>query len=247
MDWPILRMADVMLMLAEVKAELGESGDAVNLVNQIRERAFGNSDHDIVGLAGDALKAAVSEERKLELLGEGTRRWDMIRSGTFSESAIAIQQEMATMVNDLKSQGYHTFSNGNVIAAYIWTKMVQLTKPLTYDADTTNPALYPGWRGQYDYSTIPGLKVVGTDHNVAIEGLFRYIDPNGSEAASLQSDGYKKTNWGIDIANNFDSYQYNILSGITSAGDPPRYYWPIPSATTISSNGKVTNGYGLPN
>ena len=249
MDWPVLRMADVMLMLAEVKAELGESGDAVNLVNQIRERAFGNSDHDIVGLSGDALKAAVLEERKLELLGEGTRRWDLIRSGTFSEAAIAVQQEMASMVNDLRSQGYHTFSNGNVISAYIWTKMVHLNNPLTFAPDSTNPALYPGWRGQYDYSTIPAIagKVKGTDHNVAIKGLFQYIDPNGAEAALLQSDGYIKTNWGIDIVNNITSYQRNILSGITSADDPPRYYWPIPSATITSSNGKVTNGYGLPN
>jgi hypothetical protein len=183
------------------------------------------------------------------LLGEGTRRWDLIRSGTFPEAAIAVQQEMATMVNDLKSQGYHTFSNGNVISAYIWTKMVHLDNPLTFDPDSTNPALYPGWRGQYDYSTIAAIagKVKGTDHNVAIEGLFRYIDPNGTEAASLQSDGYVKTNWGIDIVNNFTSYQHNILSGITSAGDPPRYYWPIPSATITSSKGKVTNGYGLPN
>ena len=248
-DWPVLRMADVMLMLAEVKAELGESGDAVNLVNQIRERAFGDASHDISALSGDALKAAVLEERKLELVGEGTRRWDMIRSGTFSEAAIAVQQEMATMVNDLSSQGYHTFSNGNVIPAYIWTKMVHLNNPLTYDADTTNPALYPGWRGQYDYSTIPAVagKVKGTDHNVAIEGLFRYIDPSGPEAASLQSNGYVKTKWGIDIVNNFASYQHNILSGITSVTDPPRLYFPIPSETISKSNGKVTNGYGLPN
>ena len=248
-DWPILRMADVILMLAEVKAELGESGDAVNLVNQIRERAFGNSAHDIGALSGDALKDAVLEERKLELLGEGTRRWDLIRSGKFSERAMAVQQEMAAMVNDLSSQGYHTFSNGNVISDYIWTKMVHLNNPLTYDGDTTNPALYPGWRGQYDYSTIAAIsgKVKGIDHNVAIEGLFRYIDPNGSEAASLQSEGYVKTKWGIDIVNNFSSYQHNILSGITSAGDPPRLYFPIPSETISKSNGKVTNGYGLPN
>ena len=78
-DWPVLRMADVMLMLAEVKAELGENGDAVNLVNQIRERAFGNASHDIGALSGDALMNAVLEERKLELAGEGTVRWDMIR------------------------------------------------------------------------------------------------------------------------------------------------------------------------
>ena len=249
MDWPILRMADVMLMLAEVKAELAKSGEAVLLVNQIRERAFGDSSHNIGALSGDALKDAVLQERKLELLGEGTRRWDMIRSGKFSERAKAVQQEMATMVSNLSSQGYHTFSNGNVISKYIWTKMVQLANPLTYDPDITNPALYPGWRGQYNYSTIPAVagKVVGTNHNIAIQGLFRYIDPNGAEAASLQSAGYVKTNWGIDIVNNFASYQYNILSGITSAGDPPRVYYAIPSETISKSHGKVTNGYGLPN
>jgi len=248
MDWPVLRLADVLLMLAEVKAELGEDGDAISLVNQIRERAFGDAGHDISGLSGDALKDAVSEERKLELLGEGTRRWDLIRSGKFAERAIAIQQEMATMVNDLKTLGYHTFSNGNVISSYIWTKMVNLSNPLTYDTpDSTNPALYPGWRGQYDYSKIPsGPKVNGTNHNVAIQGLFTYIDPNGADAAALQAAGYVKTKWGIDIVNSFATYQRNILSGITSSDDPPRYYWPIPSETITNSKGKVTNGYGMP-
>lgn len=249
MNWPVLRMADVMLMLAEVKAELEESGDAINLVNQIRQRAFGNANHNISALSGDALKDAILQERKLELLGEGTRRWDMIRSGKFSERAVAVRQQMTTMINSLKSQGFYRFSNGNVISNYIWTKKVSLTNPLTYDTpDTTNPALYPGWRGQFNYSSIEAIKskVVGTTHNVAIKGLFNYIDPNGAEAASLQSSGYAKTNWGIDIVNNATSYDRNILSGITSAGDPPRYYWPIPFETISKSKGKVTNGYGLP-
>jgi len=248
MNWPVLRLADVMLMLAEVKAELGISGEAVTLVNQIRQRAFGNSAHDISALSGDALKDAIWEERKLELLGEGTRRWDLIRSGKLPERAIAVQQEMAIMVNNLRSQGYHRFSNGNVISDYIYTKMVHLDNPLTYDSpDTTNPALYPGWRGQYDYSSIGAVSgnVEGTDHNVAIKGLFQYIDPNGPEAASLINDGYVKTNWGIDIVNYFTSYQRNILSGIKSAGDPPRYYYPIPSETISKSKGQITNGYGL--
>lgn len=247
MNWPVLRMADVILMLAEAKAELGENSDAVSLVNQIRERAFGNTSRNISALAGDLLKEAVLQERKLELLGEGTRRWDLIRSGKFVEKAVAVRQEMATMINNLRTQGYHRFANGNEIASYIWIKMVNLTNPLTYDADATNPALYPGWRGQFDYSKIAnGPKVTGTSHNVAIQGLFRYINPTGTEAAALQSQGYTKTNWGIDIVTYATSYDRNILSGITSAGDPPRYFWPIPSETISKSNGKVTNGYGLP-
>ena len=248
MNWPILRMADVMLMLAEVKAELGEN-DAINLVNQIRERAFGNSEHNLSGLTADALKNAVMEERKLELLGEGTRRWDLIRSGMLSGRAVGIRTEMDAMISDLQSKGYHEFANGNVISSYIWTKMVHLDNPLTYEStDQSDPVLYPGWRGQYDYSTIEAVaaKVAGTDHNVAIKGLFTYIDPNGSEAATLESEGYTKTNWGIDIVNNASSYHRNILSGVTSTDQPPRYYYPIPFETISKSNGKITNGYGLP-
>jgi hypothetical protein len=248
MNWPELRMADVILMLAEVKAELGESGEAINLLNQIRQRAFGNSSHNIPGLSGDALKEAILQERKLELLGEGTRRWDMIRSGKFSEKAVAVRQQMTTMINSLKSQGYYRFPNGNVISNYIWTRKVNLSNPSTYDSpDTTNPALYPGWRGQFDYKTIAAVsgKVVGTNLNLAIKGLFNYIDPNSAEAAALQGSGYTKTNWGIDIVNNATSYDRNILSGITSTADAPKYYWPIPFETISKSKGKVTNGYGL--
>jgi starch-binding outer membrane protein, SusD/RagB family len=248
MNWPVLRMADVILMLAEAKAELGEA-DAINLVNQIRQRAFGNANHNIAGLSGDALKDAILQERKLELLGEGTRRWDLIRSGKFSEKAVAVRQQMTSMINSLKSQGYYRFGNGNTISNYIWTRKDSIPNPLTYDApDTTNPTLYPGWRGQFDYKTIPAVsgKVVGSKHNISIKGLFNFIDPASTEAAALQSSGYAKTNWGIDIVNNATSYDRNILSGITSATDAPRYYWPIPFETISKSKGKVTNGYGLP-
>jgi hypothetical protein len=121
---------------------------------------------------------------------------------------------------------------------------------LTYDVtDSTKPELYPGWRGQYNYSTIDAVKgkVVGTNHNVAIQGLFTNID--AATATTLQGQGYVKTNWGINIissAATIAAYDRNILSGITSPNDPPRYYWPIPSETISKSKGKVTNGYGLP-
>ncbi len=38
-----------------------------------------------------------------------------------------------------------------------------------------------------------------------------------------------------------------VVSGVKSATDVPRPYWPIPLETISQSNGKVTNGYGLPN
>lgn len=246
-NYPILRMADVMLMLAEAKAETGPA-DAINLVNQIRTRAFGNSTHNISGLSGEDLKEAILQERKFEFAGEGMRRWDLIRSGKFSEKAVAVRNEMTAMINGLRADGFYRFANGNVISSYIFVKNVKLDKPLTYEStDVTNPALFPGWRGQYDWATSAvSAKVKGTDHNVAIKGLFNYIAPTSPEAVALLAEGYKLTNWGIDIVNNQTSYDRNILSGIKSADAPPRYFFPIPFETISKSNGKVTNGYGLP-
>jgi hypothetical protein len=243
-------MADVILMQAYTKAELGKDDEALALLNQIRQRAFGDTAHNLSGLSGDALEDAILNERKCELLGEGMIRWDMILSGKFNERGLAVRQQMKDMIAGLKDKGYYAFANGDTISDYIWTKLVKLDSPLTYDCtDPNNPALFPGWRGQYDYTTIPAVagKVSGTDHNLAIKGLFNYIDPNGAEAKELESEGYTKTDWANNIVTYADSYDWNILSGLTDENMPPKYYWPIPAATITASNGGITNGYGLPN
>lgn len=243
-------LADVMLLLAEAKAELGtDNQGALNLVNQLRERAFGNASHNLSGLSGETLKDAIWMERKRELLGEGDIRWDMIRSGKFTERTLAVRAEMKAMIMGLEANGYYEFPNGRVISNYIWTKLVEKANPLTYDAVPGDPALFPGWRGQYDYSSLDAVasKVKGTAHNLAIEGLFEYIDPKSDRAKALEEDGYKKTNWGIDIiAQKNTLFDRNVLSGLGEEGAAPRYYHPIPFETLNQSKGKVTNGYGLP-
>lgn len=242
-------ITDMMLLLAEAKAENGDASGAMSLVNQIRDRAFGDSNHRISGLSGDALKEAIWNERKLELLGEGDVRWDMIRSGKFTERTKAVRSEMKAMIAGLEANGYYEFSNGRVISDYIWIKLVEMPNTLTYDADPTNPALFPGWRGQYDYATLDAVasKVKGTAHNLAIKGLFEYIDPNGAEAAALEAEGYTKQAWGAEIVNQQTTiFDRNILSGLGESGAAPRYYHPIPFEVLNQSKGKVTNGYGLP-
>lgn len=246
-NWPVMRLAEVILMQAEVKAFMSHEDEAIRLVNQIRSRAFGNENHNLSGLTGDDLKNAIWEEKKLEFAGEGVRRWDMIRSGKFLELATAVRKEMTDLVSAIENQGYYEFENGNQFPAYIYTKLVHLDNPLTFNADMTNPALYPGWRGQYDYSTTAvANKVVGTDHNLAIKGLFRYIDPNSEEAKQLIADGYKQTDWGITLVVNKDHYtDTNLLKGVAAGNVPPRYYWPIPVEVLSQSKGAITNGYGL--
>ncbi len=251
MNYTVMRMADVMLMLAEAKAIAGtDNAGAIALVNQIRARAFGNNDHAISGLSGEALLDAIYAERKLELLGEGDVRWDMIRSGKFNDRAVAVRQEMADMAAGLKAKGYYTFPNGRTISNYVWTKLVQLngaTAVVTQECtDPTNPALYPGWRGIYNWGAAAHT---ATAKNLAIKGLYEYIDPAGAEAKALEAAGYTKTAWGIGATTDAAQTMLNgaILDGVVGRETKaPRYFHPLPITVLDQSKGTVTNGYDLP-
>ncbi len=254
MNYTVMRMADAMLMLAEAKAILGnDNSGAIALVNQIRERAFGHTNNNISGLSGEALLEAVYAERKLELLGEGDIRWDMIRSGKFNERAIAIRQEMNDMIAGLEANGYYTFPSGRTISNYIWTKHVQIagstTAVVTQEAtDESDPALYPGWRGIYEWGSSAHTIA---EKNLAIKGLYEYIDPDGAEAAALEADGYTRVDWGITLWNDQNSRAMldgAILDGVVGRENlAPRYFHCMPVTVIDQSKGNVTNGYGLPN
>ena len=243
-NYPVMRMAEVYLMQAEAKAGLGKDSEALGLVNDIRRRAFGGMSHDLTNLTGDALKEAIVDEARLELFGESRVTWFMIRSGNFSRDAVAAQNEIKEICKDIRDNGGHTFDNGNTFPAYIWTKTV--TGPyLGYNCmDENDPVNYPGWRGIYDYS-IPGTSKVSENHNVAIKGLFKPM--SADEIATAEADGYVKTEYGKVYADNESTYLENMVGGLSSENEVPRYFFPIPFETISQSNGSVTNGYGLPN
>jgi len=81
-DYPLFRLGDVYLMYAEavLRGGGGDQGKALDLVNQLRERAYGNSGSSVSSLDLDFLFA----ERSREMQWEGTRRTDLIRYGKFS-------------------------------------------------------------------------------------------------------------------------------------------------------------------
>lgn len=87
-DFPLFRLADVYLMLAE-SVTRGGSGSSVNtaldLVNQLRERAFGENYETSGELTeGDLTTDFILDERARELSWECTRRTDLIRYGKFT-------------------------------------------------------------------------------------------------------------------------------------------------------------------
>jgi hypothetical protein len=80
-DYPVFRLADVYLMYAEavLRGGTGSTTDALNYVNAIRERAYGNQDGNIT--SGELTLEFILDERARELYWEGHRRTDLIRYG----------------------------------------------------------------------------------------------------------------------------------------------------------------------
>jgi hypothetical protein len=84
-DFPLFRLADVYLMYAEAVQRGGTGGDintAVDLINDLRERAYGDASGNIS--AGDLTLQFILDERARELFWEAHRRTDLIRFGQFT-------------------------------------------------------------------------------------------------------------------------------------------------------------------
>lgn len=81
-----IRYADVLLMAAEAYSRGGiDESTARNYLNQVRRRAFGDTNHDI-NASGAALVDFIWNERRLELMGEGHRFFDLVRTGKAAQT-----------------------------------------------------------------------------------------------------------------------------------------------------------------
>ncbi len=87
-DFPLFRLGEIYLIYAEAVLRGGTGGDAataLNYINLLRERAFGNATGNIT--AGQLTTDFVLDERGRELYYEAFRRTDLIRYGKFTTSA----------------------------------------------------------------------------------------------------------------------------------------------------------------
>lgn len=251
-----LRMSDALLMLAEVYAALGEEGNAKNILSLVHNRNFeGGMDPNFDQWIADqgGIYDAVVYERALEFVGEGMRRHDLVRTGKLPKAAVDNRALMTAVVDGVHENGYYEFPNGNQLPAYVWTKMVDAKAKYGYRltaqcTDENDPVLYPGWRGQHDnWGAFQPAYADVTMTNVAIKGLFKYIEPGSEEALALEADGYVQTPWGIDMYQYRDSYATKLLCGYTdadyAAGNAPIYL--IPNIYNDLQNSGITNGYGF--
>ncbi|MDR6783928.1 hypothetical protein ABIE26_002683 [Pedobacter africanus] len=83
-DLPVLRYADVILLLAEVQYGLNRPDLALAELNKIRSRAFGNAtkNYTLADIAtADAFTDKILLERRLEFAFENERWFDLVRTG----------------------------------------------------------------------------------------------------------------------------------------------------------------------
>lgn len=80
-DFTWFRLSEMYLIKAEAQNELGNTAAALTALNTVHNKR--NSSGAITAAGGSALRSAIYTERALEFAGEGKRRTDMIRFGTF--------------------------------------------------------------------------------------------------------------------------------------------------------------------
>lgn len=121
LDWPIIKISDVMLWRAEAAIELNDTETGMTIINQIRTRAknsprvydFNNPSIDAAnynielypttGITQNFAEKALRMERRLELHNEGHHFYDLVRWG-----------EAANWINDymLTESGKRSYYSG---------------------------------------------------------------------------------------------------------------------------------------
>lgn len=90
--FPILRYADVLLMLAEAENEVNGPDNAYQYINMVRRRGYGlppttpDPAVDLAGLNKVTFGEAIRDERARELCFEGLRKQDLIRWGLYLDA-----------------------------------------------------------------------------------------------------------------------------------------------------------------
>jgi starch-binding outer membrane protein, SusD/RagB family len=85
-NYRLWRYADVLLLLAECENEAGTAGNAINYLNEVRDRVgmpqYGTAEVDAAGFpvtTKEEIRKAVQHERFIELAGEEIRNIDILR------------------------------------------------------------------------------------------------------------------------------------------------------------------------
>ena len=99
--YPVYRMTDMILLQAEAKANMGKWDEALDLVKTIRQRAGLSTPSSVSFNSLDELVDFILKERQIELVGEGRRWFDLLRTNRW--------KKVMEPINGMKTEGNQWF------------------------------------------------------------------------------------------------------------------------------------------
>lgn len=224
-NWPVMRYADVLLLLAESENELnGPTAIAQDALRKVRQRAFPEAqwadkvEAYISSVAGSKQNFfdAIVNERAWEFGGECLRKYDLARWNLFGKKVAETRNTLTQMGID-GVNGTGTYAN--------------LPDYLYYKRDSSNADLKIVWYNKYTKPSIaPPLM--------------------NSPSVGDNPDGYIRIAWTRSMYNtttnapaDYISRQWRGYADNTGAA-PLRYILPLHNSVVSSSLGVLQNQYG---
>ncbi len=128
-DWPVLRYADILLMMAEAK---GYTQESLDLINSVRART-GLANYTMTTVATVAqFERALSQERRVEFAFENQRWFDLLRFNVTMTTVTAIQSIKDHYANEYAAHYSNYLAPTPSLAdlqGYITTKKLLLPIP----------------------------------------------------------------------------------------------------------------------
>ncbi len=126
-NFPLLRYADVLLMLAESENQVnGPTAVAYDAINKVKRRGYGlptgtvSAAADLpTGLSKAQFQQAIQDERSRELCFEALRRGDLVRWGIFVSTLNSVGAEIISDPVAPANLKYAALGGNNVVAKHV--------------------------------------------------------------------------------------------------------------------------------
>ncbi len=229
----MMRYSDVLLMFAEAENELnGPTAAAKDALWEVRSRAIptltrGEFDAYVAGKQG-GLTQAIKDERRWEFLGEGIRKWDLLRWGELPQAIINMRAKNQRLVNDWE----YDFEFPTKTLADGTTVQRTLPKEVYYKYDENN--LYiEDINIDYDREQPESAEYFSATNGK----VWIYMGTNQADPTD-DSKAYRQ----------YINYLHDFASGIVDAEgalvENGRPFYPIPSTMITDYNGIIGQDYG---
>jgi hypothetical protein len=145
LNFIVYRYADLLLLYAESLNELGDTNEAIAIINDYildRARRSGSFSPGVepvpanwsLSLTQEEVRAAIMEEREYELLGEGHETFDVRRRGKeYLKARIDISDDWHLLIRDDTHWNYNNKANYFNVESYAWHRIYREYEPYVTD------------------------------------------------------------------------------------------------------------------